>query len=121
MSNEEKAHELSKLLKYIAYKLDNNPDLISNIKIDIKMNDAKNSSVNKNIDLLKFDDDREMIKKLKRENIETLKYIIEKYNLDRSKKSLKLKDKNELIEFIAKRLNDRYHKGESFSSNAGKS
>jgi signal recognition particle subunit SEC65 len=116
MSNEEKAHELSKLLKYIANKLDNTPDLLDNIKIDIKMNEEKHNPINKDIDMLKFDNDKEIIKQLKKENIETLKYIISKYNLDRTKKSLKLEDKHELIKFIVKRLNDRYHKGESFSS-----
>lgn len=116
MSNEEKAHELSKLLKYIASKLEKEPDLLNNIRIDIKMDDREKSSINKNIDLLKLNNDNEIIKMLKKENVETLKYIISKYNLDRTKKILKVEDKNELMEFIVKRLNDRYHKGESFST-----
>ena len=40
MSNKEKAYELSKLLKYIANKIEKNPDLIDNLKIEIRVKDV---------------------------------------------------------------------------------
>ena len=113
MSNKEKAYELSKLLKYIANKIEKNPDLINNLKIEIRVRGAPDTSKEK----VKLYDlsDNELLKKLKKEDIQALKSIIKENNLDRSKITSKIVDKNELINFITKRLHDRYHKGESFN------
>ncbi len=113
MSNKEKAYELSKLLKYIANKIEKNPDLIDNLKIEIRVKDVPETPKEK-IKLYDLNDN-ELLKKLKKEDIQTLKSIIKENNLDRSKVTSKIMNKNELINFITKRLHDRYHKGESFN------
>ncbi len=118
MSNKEKAYELSKLLRYIAGKIEKNPELINNLKIEIKIKDADDKIIKKkpNEKIKLYDlNDNELLKKLKKESIKTLKTIISENNLDSSKSTLKIKDKDELINFIMKRLHDRYYKGESFN------
>ena len=47
MSNKEKAYELSKLLRYIAGKIEKNPELINNLKIEIKIKDADDKIIKK--------------------------------------------------------------------------
>ncbi len=113
MSNKEKAYELSKLLKYIANKIEKNPDLINNLKIEIKVKDTPD--VDKNRIKLYDLNDNELLKKLKKEDVKTLKIIIKENNLDRSKTTSKIINKDELINFIMKRLHDRYNKGDSFN------
>ncbi len=112
MSNEEKAKELSKILKYLAIKIEKYPELVENLNIQIKYSEV-NKTTNQ-FDIYKYKDENELVPALKHYNIESLRQIIKNNNLDRNKESGKIKTKNELIKFIEKKIYHRYHRGESF-------
>ncbi len=112
MSNKSTAAALSDILKYIADKIERNPELVENFKIEIKIKPEKR--LEKATGLSDYDTEGELFNALKKKNMEQLKSIIRENKLGKSASISKFKTKEELIKYIIKRINDRYHKGDSF-------
>jgi len=112
MSNKSNANALSDILRYMADKLEKNPDLVDNLKIEVKIKPEK--TVNEKIGLSDYDSEEQLYNALKRKNIEKLKLIIKENKLGTNYSISKLQNKEEIMKFIIKRVNDRYHKGDSF-------
>ncbi|MEM0140383.1 MAG: hypothetical protein QXZ44_07245 [Ferroplasma sp.] len=113
MSNEAKAKEVSKILRYLATKFDKNPDLIENFKIEIKYIDMEKSA-NGNINPFNYDNEEELARALSHESVDSLKLIIKKNMLDRKHETAKINSKKLLIAFIQKGIATKLHRGESF-------
>ncbi len=112
MSSKSTAAALSDILKYIADKIERNPELVENFKIEIKIKPEKR--VEKATGLSDYDTEDDMFNALKKKNMEQLKSIIRENKLGKTASIAKFKTKEELIKYIIKRVNDRYHKGDSF-------
>lgn len=112
MSNKSTAAALSDILKYIADKIERNPELVENFKIEIKIKPEKR--LEKATGLSDYDTEGELFNALKKKNMEQLKSIIRENKLGKTASIAKFKTKEELIKYIIKRVNDRYHKGDSF-------
>ncbi len=112
MSNRTNAVALSDILRYMANKIEENPDLVKNLKIEVKIKPEKGLA--KEIELSDYDTEEELYNALKKMNLENLKSIIKQNKLGNYSSVSKLVTREELIKFIIKRVNDRYHKGDSF-------
>ena len=112
MLSKTKSKDLSEILRYIADRLESNPDLIDKIHIDIKLDEKKKQETR--IKITEYRNDEELYRTLKRRNIATLKSFIRDNRLGRDSSITKLKTKSELLDYIKKRLEERNHKGDSF-------
>jgi hypothetical protein len=113
MSNKSNAVALSDILRYMANKIEENPEIIENLKIDVKLKQDKPAAMK--IDLSGYDTEEKLYNALKKKNIKELKSIIKENKLGKDYSTSKLTTRSDLIKFIIKRVNDRYHKGDSFS------
>ncbi len=113
MLNKSKSRELPEILRYLADRIESNPDLMENIHIDIRINEKREAQNRTKI--TEYRDDKDLLKALKKQNIEALKSFIRDNRLGRGSSIARLKTRSELLEYIEKRLNDRHHRGDSFT------
>ncbi len=112
MLSKPQSTELSEILRYLADRLESNPDLMDKIHIDIKINEKRKPA--KKIKITEYDDDEQLYNALKRRSVSTLRSFIRDNRLGRESSITRLKTKPELLDYIQKRLDERHHKGDSF-------
>ena len=113
MLNKSKSRELPEILRYLADRIESNPELMENIHIDVRIKEKK--EVPDKIKITGYRDDADLLRALKRQNMANLKGFIRDNRLGRESNIAGLKTRAELLAYIEKRLNERHHRGDSFT------
>ncbi len=117
------ARKVAKLLRFIAKKIERNPEILNDLNLDIEElpKPVKKRSRSNVIEINVFEiytkkGEDGLIQELEKLSISQLKHIIRQNGFDPSKLSVKWKKKDRLLNLIVNKVKSRSEKGQVFKN-----